>query len=297
MAAKVASLAEAAALVRDGDHLALSGFSIARNATAFAHELIRRRVRGLTLSASVLGIEADLLVGAGCAERIVYGGGSLDRFGQLGRVNEACEEKRVAVEYSSSLAITCRYLAGALGIPFIPISSLLGSDLLPPLVEAGVAREGEDPFTGARVVLLRSLQPDVAVVHAQMSDAEGNARVLGPRWDNDEAVAAAKLVVVIAEEIVPTDVIREEPELTLVPGFRVNAVVPLPFGAHPTAVYRRYDYDAEHLTLYARATRTQSAFDAYLREYVLDTDHAGYLDRVGGQPKLASLRADRELGY
>ncbi len=297
MAGKVVALADAAALVKDGDHVALSGFAIARNAAAFAHEVIRRRARGLTLSAAILGYEADLLVGAGCVARLVYGGGSLDRFGQLGRVNEAYETKKVAVEYSSSLAVTFRYLAGALGIPFLPIRSLLGSDLLPPLVAAGVAKEAADPFTGEKVVLLRALQPDVAVVYAHVADAEGNARVLGPRWDNDEAVAAAKTVIVIAEEIVPTDVIREQPELTLVPGFRVGVVAHVDFGAHPTSLYRRYDYDAEHLALYAQASRTQRDFDRYLAEYVLDADHARYLTRVGGEAKLRSLRADPERGY
>ncbi len=297
MPAKVASLADAARLVQDGDHVALSGFAIARNATAFAHELIRRRVRGLTISACVLGMEADLLVGAGCVERVIYGGGSLDRFGQLCRVNEAYEEKRVAVEYSSSLAVTFRYLAGALGVPFLPIRSLLGSDLLPPLVAAGVARESADPWSGQPVVLLRALRPDVAVLHAQLADHDGNAQVLGPRWDNGEAVAAAKTVVVIAEELVPTATIRETPELTLVPGFRVSAVARVPFGAHPTSVYRRYDYDAPHLTLYAEATRTQRDFDAYLARYVLDVDHAGYLERQGGSSRLALLRAEAGRGY
>lgn len=294
---KLATLAEAAALVHDGDHLALSGFAIARNATAFAHELIRRRARDLTVSAAVLGMEADLLVGAGCVRHVIYGGGSLDRFGQLGRVNEAIESRRITFEYTSSLALTFRYLAAGLGIPFLPTRSLLGSDLLPPLVERGIARESEDPFTRERVVLLRALRPDVAVLHAQAADADGNARVLGPRWDNDEAVAAAERVVVVADEIVPTAEIRAEPELTLVPDFRVSAVVHVPFGAHPTSVYRRYDHDAEHLVAYAEASRTQGAFDRYLADYVLDADHATYLERVGGERKLASLRADPGLGY
>ncbi len=294
---RLTTLDVAAALIHDGDHVALSGFAIARNATALAHELIRRQVRGLTISACVLGLEADLLVGAGCVERVIYGGGSLDRFGQLGRVNEAIERGRVGVEYLSSLAVTFRYLAGALGVPYLPIRSLLGSDLLAPLVAAGVAEEARDPFTGDPVVLLRAMQPDVAVLHAQVADDDGNARVLGPRWDNDEAVAAAARVIVLAEEIVPADDIRSLPELTLVASFRVSALVHLPFGAHPTSVYRRYDHDAEHLALYAESTRTQRGFDEYLARFVRGTDHAGYLAAVGGAARLAALRADPRLGY
>ncbi|HVR88473.1 MAG TPA: CoA-transferase [Candidatus Limnocylindria bacterium] len=294
---RLTSLSDAARLINDGDHVALSGFSIARNAMALAHELVRRDVRGLTISACILGLEADLLVGAGCVGRVIYGGGSLDRFGQLGRVNEAVERGRIEVEYMSSLAVTFRYLAGSLGLPYIPIRSLLASDLVAPLVAAGVAREDRDPFGGEQVVLLRALEPDAAILHAQVADADGNTRVLGPRWDNDEAVAAAKRVIVLAEEVVEPIEIRRSPELTLVPAFRVTALVHVPFGAHPTAVYRRYDYDAEHLALYADATRSQRTFDEYLARYVRGTDHAGYLAAIGGAAKLATLTADPGLGY
>ncbi|HZC31479.1 MAG TPA: CoA-transferase, partial [Gaiellaceae bacterium] len=294
---RLMTLAQAAALVHDGDHVALGGFAIARNAVALAHELVRRGVRGLTISGAVLGLEADILVGAGCVEGIVYGGGSLDRFGQLERVNDAVERGQVRVEYASSLAVTFRYLAGSLGIPYMPIRSLLGSDLLPPLVAAGVAREERDPFTGEPCVLLRALVPGVAVVHAQSADADGNVRVLGPRWDNDEAVGAAERVIVLAEEIVPADEIRAIPELTLVPSFRTSAVAHVPFGAHPTSVYRRYDHDAEHLALYAEATRSQRTFDEYVARYVRGGDHAAYIALVGGDATLAALRADDRLGY
>lgn len=291
------SLAEAAALIRDGDHVALSGFAITRNATALAHELIRRRVRGLTISAGVFGIEADLLVGAGCVERVIYSGGSLDRFGQLGRLNEAVERGTVGVEYLSALAVTYRYLAGALGLPHLPIRSMLGSDLLPPLVDAGVAREERDPFTGEPIVLVRALRPDVAAICAQAADLDGNVRVLGPRWDNAEAAGAAERVIALVDEVVPGDEIRRLPELTIVPSFRVSALVHLPYGAHPTSVYRRHDHDAEHLRLYAEATRSQRTFDEYVARYVRDTDHSGYLAAVGGEARLAALSADERLGY
>ena len=290
------SLPEAAALVRDGDHLALSGFACARNAVAFSHELIRQHRRDLTLSACILGLDADLLVGASCVRHVIYGGGSLDRFGQLHRVNQAVEQGRLPVEYTSSLAVCFRYLAGALGVPFLPIKSLLGSDLLPEV--ADTARELDCPFTGERVLLLRALQPDVAVVQVQMADAEGNARVLGPRWDNNEAAKAAEQVIVVAEELVPGEVIRRQPELTLIPGFRVGAVVPLAYGAHPTSLYGYYDYDAAHLERYARQTQTQAGFDDYVAEYVLGSaTHFDYLEKVGGVRALAGLRADPLLGY
>jgi glutaconate CoA-transferase, subunit A len=293
---KIKTLAEAAGLVKDGDHVALSGFAISRNAVAFSHELIRQGRRRLTLSQAIVGLDADILVGAGCVRHLIYGGGSLDRFGLVEQINRAYEQKRITTESYSSLAVCYRYLAGALGVPFMPIKSLLGSDVLEQLREFGNVREMDDPFSGEKVLLLKALQPDFMVLQAQMADEEGNARVLGPLWDSKEAARAASQVIVIAEDLVPTEVIRQQPELTTMPGFRVSAVVPLTYGAHPTALYRCYDYDSDHLREYV--SRSREDFEGYLREYVLGpADHQEYLERVGGVRKLASLKADVLYGY
>jgi len=300
VSSKVRSLCEAAALVKDGDHLGLSGFAVARNAIAFSHELIRQGRRDLTISQAIVGMDADILVGAGCVKHLVYGGGSLDRFGLVEHINRAYEQKRIVAESYSSLAVCFRYLAGALGVPFMPIKSLLGSDILTRLYEVAPdsVREMDCPFTGERLLLLRALQPDYAVIQAQMADEEGNARVLGPLWDSKEAARAAREVIVIAEELVPTEIIRQQPELTVVPGFRVSAVVPLTYGAHPTSLYRCYDYDADHLTAYVAASRKPDDWNTYLHEYVFEPrDHNEYLERVGGLTKLQALKADALYGY
>jgi glutaconate CoA-transferase, subunit A len=295
---KVMALAEAAALVRDGDHVALSGFAVARNAVAFSHELIRQGRRKLTISQAIVGLDADVLVGAGCVSHLIYGGGSLDRFGLVEQINRAYEQQRISTESYSSLAVCFRYLAGALGVPFMPIKSLLGSDIVERLRESGNVREMADPFSGEKVLALKALQPDFMVLQAQMADADGNARVLGQLWDSKEAARAAKQTIVIAEELVPTEVIRQQPELTTVPGFRVAAVVPLTYGAHPTALYRCYDYDSDHLRAYVAASRSPSTYAEYLDRYVLGVaDHFEYLERVGGVSKLASLKADVLYGY
>jgi glutaconate CoA-transferase, subunit A len=295
---KVMALAEAAALVRDGDHVALSGFAVARNAVAFSHELIRQGRRKLTISQAIVGLDADVLVGAGCVSHLIYGGGSLDRFGLVEQINRAYEQQRISTESYSSLAVCFRYLAGALGVPFMPIKSLLGSDIVERLRESGNVREMADPFSGEKVLALKALQPDFMVLQAQMADADGNARVLGPLWDSKEAARAAKQTIVIAEELVPTEVIRQQPELTTVPGFRVAAVVPLTYGAHPTALYRCYDYDSDHLRAYVAASRSPSTYAEYLDRYVLGVaDHFEYLERVGGVSKLASLKANVLYGY
>ena len=301
LTSKVKTMAEAAALVRDGDHVALGGFACTRNAVAFTHEIIRQGRRDLTLSAAVLGMDADLLVGAGRVKRLIYGGGSLDRFGTIQCVNRAYEQGTLVPEYYSSLAVCMRYMAGALGIPFMPIKSLLGSDLLVRLEQETAAdnvKEMDDPFTGEHVVLLRALVPDVAVVQVHMADEEGNARILGPRWDNDEAVKAARQVVVLAEEIVSGDVIRQQPEMTFIAGFRVDAVVEAPYGAHPTSMYKCYDHDEEHLRLWVSKARTDRGALEYVDEWITGCqDHAEYLERVGGFKRLQEIKADSLLGY
>ena len=297
---KVATLAEAAATIPDGAHIALGGFAIARNATAFARELIRQGRRGLTVSQGICGLESDLLAGAGAVERLIYGGGSLDKFGLLICINRLIEQRKIIAEAYSGLALTFKFLAGALGLPFMPIRSIRASDVLARAREAAPDQVAEVacPFTGEPLLVLRALVPDVAVIQVQVADALGNARIYGPRWDNWEAARAARRVIVVAEEIVPTDAIRELPEMTAIPGHRVQAVVPLAYGAHPTALYRCYDYDAEHLQEYAAAAKDPAGLPRYLEKYVFGpADHETYLARAGGRDRLARLAADAKLGY
>jgi glutaconate CoA-transferase subunit A len=297
---KLATLAEAVASVPSGAHVALSGFAITRSNMAFAREIARQGIHDLTVSQCVGAMDADLLVGAGAVRRIVYGGGSLDRFGRLNCVNRGIEEGALVAEEYSSLSMTFRYVAGSLGLPFIPIRCLRGSDVLERLQEIAPADVSsvDDPFTGDEWLALRPLTPDVAVVQVQVADEEGNAWVFGPRWDNEEQVKAAERAIVITEELVSTEVIRRDPERTVIPGFRVSHVVHLPFSAHPTSVYRAYDYDAEHITKYATATKTAEGMREYLDTYVHGVeDHWSYLELVGGTKHLSTLTADAILGY
>ncbi len=300
MSGKVKPLAEVVRTVPPGAHIALGGFATSRNPIAFVHELIRQNKNDLTLSQCVMGMDTDLLVGAGLVRRLIVGGGSLDRFGLVQCVNRARESGTVQSIDSTSLSVCFGYLAGALGISFIPIKSMLASEMLERLLRDApeYLRLGTCPFTGEAYVFLRALTPDVAVVHVQVADSEGNCRIRGPRWENEEQAKAARRVVVITEELVSTDEIRREPERTVIPGHRVEAVVHQPYGAHPTAVFGCYDYDAEHLTQYVEQTKTAEGTEAYLRTYIRGTqDHRAYLEKVGGERKLNLLKADPVLGY
>jgi acyl CoA:acetate/3-ketoacid CoA transferase alpha subunit len=297
---KVSSLAEAVASISPGDHVALSGFATARCVMAFAHEVIRQEKKQLTVSQCVAGMDADLLVGAGAVERIVYGGGSRGRSGQHQCINRAIEQGTLNREEFSSLSMTFRYLAGSLGLPFIPIRSLNGSDILKELQEKTPPLVGtlQDPFTGEDWLVLKPLIPDVAVVQVQVADEEGNAWILGPRWDNEEQVKASKRTIVITEQLVSTESIRRFPERTLIHGFRVSHVVNLPFSAHPSSVYGVYDFDRAHIKTFAEASKTPKCFQEYLDQYVYGVnDHWGYLEKLGGMKYLNGLLADPVLGY
>jgi acyl CoA:acetate/3-ketoacid CoA transferase alpha subunit len=297
---KTCSLQEAVQSIPDGSHISLSGFAITRCNVAFAAEVIRQNIHDLTISQCVGALDADMLVGAKLVKRFIYGGGSLDRFGRLACVNRAIEDGSLVADEFSSLSVTFRYLAGALGLPFLPIRSINGSDLYKKLQESGSGDIAEivDPFTGENWLVLKPLLPDVSVVQVQAADKEGNAWIEGPRWDNIEQVRSSKRAILIAERIISTEEVRQRAEKTVIPGLYVSHVVELPFSAHPTSVYGEYDYDANQIITYAKAALTQAGIDEYLQKFVFGVNsHAEYLELIGGNKRLAELKADKELGY
>ena len=297
---KRTSLSEAVKSIPSGAHIGLSGFSITRCAMAFVREVIRQGIKNLTVSQCVGAMDTDMLVGAGAVDRLIYGGGSLDRFGLLANVNAGIETGALLAEEYSSLSIAFRYLAGSLGLPFIPIRSLAGSDLLTRIRERAGAEVAfvDDPFTKDRWLVLKPLVPDVSIMQVQTCDEEGNSWIMGPKWDSGEQVKASERTIVIAERVVPTELIRREPERCVIPNLLVSHVVELPYGAHPTSVHREYDYDAGRIEDYVGATGSRDTFQAYLDAYVFGVkDHGEYLEKVGGMEKLESLRADPVLGY
>jgi len=301
MTDKVKSVSEVVRSVPSGSHIALGGFAIARNLIAVVHELIRQQKRDLTVSQGVVGLETDLLVGAGLVSHLIMGGGSLDRFGPAHCVNRARESKSLRCEDLTSLSVCFRYLAGALGLSFIPIKSLFASEILQRL-EAGPGasdvKQLKCPFTGEEYVLLRALTPDVSFIHVQIADREGNCQINGARWGNEEQAKAGRRLVVVAEELVPTEFIQRSPERTIIPGHRVEAIIHQPFGAMPTSVFGCYDYDADHLRLYVDHAKEPRRFQEYLEKFVLGCrDHWEYLEKLGGLPRMEELRAEPILGY
>ena len=212
-------------------------------------------------------------------------------------MNQAFCRGDVKIEEYSSLGMTFKFLAGSLGIPFMPIQSLLGSDMLKFLPDDAY-RVQDCPFTGEKVVMLRAEVPDFGVVHAQMADEDGNTIIKGPMWENIEMARASEKVIVIAEDIVSTDVMKDNPNQVTLPGAFVNHVVHQPFGAYPCSVYEYYDHDFEHLMHYCKANREDGPFKEYMDENVFGVDSfEEYLQRHLTVEKLLKIRPDPTLKY
>ena len=297
---KVKTVTEVVQSIPDGAHVALGGFAINRCNIVVSHELIRQEKKNLTLSQGVVGLDTDLLVGAGLVKRCIMGGGSLDRFGPVHCINRARERQPGWSHDYSSLTISLKYLAGAMGLSFMPTKCLLASEVLERLEEFAP----EDvklmtcPFTGEEYLLLRALTPDISFVHVQVADREGNSQISGARWENEEQAKAAKRLVVVAEELVPTEYIQRNPERTIIQGHRVEAVIHQQFGAYPTACFEYYDFDADHLRLYVSQAKKAETFTEYVDKYILGTkDHWEFLEKAGGLRRMNLIRAEKLFGY
>jgi glutaconate CoA-transferase, subunit A len=298
MNSKIITLAEAAARVPDGAHLTISGFAHSLAPLAFVRELIRQGRGGLELTSMGDCWAVDMLAGAGRVRRARLSNYMFEGFGRCPNFSRAVETGAMQVDDYSHFAVTSRWMAAALGLPSMPVRVMLGTDLVrkKPLDRADIV-EAPCPLTGDPLLFVRASRPDFAVLHASRADAEGNVQLFGTSSTIEEQARAAQRVLVTVEEIVPEAVIREQPELTLLPGFLVEAVVPVPYGAHPTGMFRYYDFDREHVAGYMQAGRSPEAFQRYLDEHVFGVpDHAAYLRRIGIR-RLMALRADPWRGY
>jgi len=309
---KLMTLEDAVArFVRDGSQVAVGGFTINRNPMALVYEIARRRVRDLHLVVHSNGQALDVLVGAGCVGRLEIAYGGNGRFAPTCfRFRKAVEREELLVEDYTNNQMTLRFLAGALGVPFIPSKSGLGTDVLalegfPPEVRGrdGVAPHKAylmgDPFDHGddQVALLPALTPDVALLHAQQVSTDGTVRIKGLTFADLEQCKAATAVVVTCEEIVPADYLKLDPDQNALPPFLVDAVVPVPYGAHPTACRYFYDYDPAHLNLYKAVAKDDDRWSEYLEEWVYGIGSWDeYLDKVGGA-RLARIRANTVAGY
>jgi glutaconate CoA-transferase subunit A len=309
---KIIGLAEAAAMVPDGATISFGGFTTQRHPMAFIYELIRLKRRNLYLFGHSPGGDWDILIGAGCVKRVELAYEADEAFNTVGpRWRLAVQRGQIEWEDYSNFAMVSRFSAGAMGIPFMPIRSLLGSDLLTcEMLSEGQRKDDvrtsskklhvmESPFvTNDRIVLVPAIHTEFAVLHVQKSTANGTIRIEGQSFADVQQALCADTVIITAEEIVEEDILRQEPERNPLPFFVVKHVCQVPYGAHPYAVFNYYDYDPYQLKQYHEAANDDAAFKQYLNHFVYEVKSFNeYLACVGGASRLDCLKADPKFGY
>ncbi len=286
---KLLSMSEAVSrFVNDGDTVAIEGFT-AFICFAAGHEIIRQQKRELTLVRMTPDLIYDQMVAAGVARKLIFSYLGNPGVGSLYAIRRAVEKgipHPLELEEYSHFGMVARYLAGASNLPFFPLRSYTGSDMpaANPLI-----RFVQSPYGDGEIAVVPPLKPDVAFLHAQHADAQGNTQLWGLLGMQKEVAFAAKKVVVVVEEIVDETVIRRDPNRTLIPGLVVDAVVHEPFGAHPSYVQGYYDRDNAFYLEWGELSKTAESTNAWLQEWVYNVpDRAAYLQKLG-QKRLDSL--------
>lgn len=272
-----------ARLVSDGDYVSYDFSSFTRGPASLIREIIRQGKRNLWFCAKFTLMESTLLMAGGCLEGVDVG------FLGLGQaVGRAVAEGRLKVSEWTNGTLTLRHLAGAMGVPFLPTRTLLGSDTL----ERSGARVVRDPFTGGPVALVPAVNPDVGLVHVHQCDVYGNGRCFGPGVSPVETAMASRKVIISTDEIIDHEDIRRDPGRTTIPYYLVDAVVYAPFGAHPGGLPGVYEMDQEHLNEFLACEGDPGRLAGYLEKYVYSVSgHREYLEQRVGLGRLMELRA------
>jgi glutaconate CoA-transferase subunit A len=293
------TLAEAAKMVPNGSEIFWGGFGFQRAPIAFAHELTRQKKRNLNIQTCGSEVDLEIMCGAGVADKFEIAFTAIEALGLSNNARRRVVEGKLQVEDYSNLAMAMRFLGGSLNVPFMPIRSLMGTDM------AKLARFKGDqklkvidcPFTGEKICLVPSVKPDFSIVHVQRVDKTGNAQIDGIVGEDIEGSRCGKKLIVLAEELIDEEAIRTNPDQTKIPAMYVDHVVILPYTAHPMMCHNYYDYDLEHLQMFHKLTRTEEGWQEYLDTYILGVEsHAEYLEKIGWE-NLNKLKAKKPWGY
>lgn len=276
--------------VTDGCYLGTELYGTVRAPMSLVRELIRQGKKDLRLVGQGV-LETDLLLGAGVVEEMDLTYIGLELYGTSQVFRRAAESGRLKriVEWSNG-ALTWRFKAAAMGVPFLPVRVMLGSDTF----KYSAAKVAECPFTGQKVCLVPALILDVTLMHVHRADRYGNAQIDGISGFAHEIARASKRLIISAEEIIDTEEIRRYPERTIIPYFLVDAVVHAPFGSHPGEMAYLYARDEEQLREWVEASKTEEGTQAYLDKYIYSlANHQEYLEFIG-QERLEALKAAME---
>lgn len=264
--------------VFDGDMVYAAGFT---HLIPFAagHEIIRQNRKNLTLTRATPDLIYDQMVAAGCASKVIFSYMGNPGVGSLRIVRAAIERGEIEWEEYSHFGMITRLQAGASGLPFLPMNQTGATDLeiANPRIKRIV-----DPYSGNELIAVPALNPDVAIVHVQRADKNGNAHLWGIVGEQKEVAFASKRVILTAEEIVDETIIRSDPNRTLIPGFIVSAVCEVPHAAHPSYAQGYYDRDNEFYLKWDKISESKEEVMKYLDEWVFSvSDRSDYWDKLG----------------
>ena len=303
-----------AGLIPDGASVAIGLQMEQMIPFAAGHEIIRQKKRGLTLIGPISDILFDQLIAAGCVERVIAAWVGNVMMGSAYNFRRAVEQGGLQVVNMTNFTVALALQAAAMGVPFLPTRTALGSNVArdndffaeidSPFRETQSGNSSTRPGGPDKLHAVRALTPDVAIVHLQRADREGNAHCWGNFGVMTEAVRAAKQVIVLAEKIVDAEVIASDPNRTVVPGFLVNAVVECRYGAHPSPVQGCYKRDDAFFRQYHEQTRGKASSEAWLQRWVHSVaDRTAYMNQLGGcrvddlSVKLHAYAAQTDFGY
>lgn len=315
LSGKRASISEAVSEITNGNSITFSGFTIWRRPMAAIYEIVRQQKSDLHLIEVNSGTHGDILVGAGCVKIWESCWVGHELYGKLG-ANLARKSKNgeIIIEDYSHVHMLMRLMAGAMGLPYLPTKASMGTDILNPEYDVlGVEglRDGNNPsiptkkfdfatdtfYNEGTIVHVPAARPDVCIAHVQQVGEDGTVRVSGQRYSDAEAMKAAKKLIVFAEEVVPEHVLRREPTTNLIPHYLVDAVVEVPWGAHPTGCFGCYEVDGAFIRDYYSKTKTQEGFDQWADEWIFGVkDFNEYLYKLGFK-RLDTLRANSAINY
>jgi len=275
--------------ISDGDYIAFGGFGHVRVPMIIIYEIIRQKRHNLTIAGKTAVHDLDTLIGAGCVAKVeaAYSFGHELR-GLSPASRRAVESGKVkVVAETSNAGYQWRFLAGMLGVPFIPARNLLGTDTL----KKSSCKVVRDPFTGKNIVLIPACNPDVACIHVPRCDKYGNCQIDGILVEDFELARSARRLIITTEKIISEDEIRKKPWRTVIPYIYVDAVVEAPFGSHPCQMPYMYFFDEDVIGEWLTASRTEEGAKEFFDKYVFGVkDFSDYLELIGGKEKLEHLR-------
>ena len=280
--------------VRDGDFIASGGFGHVRVSMAIVYEMIRQKKRNLIMAGKTAVHDCDILVGSGCVNRVEVAyafGHELRGLSPASRRMVESGQCKVIAE-TSNAGYQWRFLAGMMGLSFIPSRTMLGTDTS----KYSSSKIAKDPFTGKPIMFIPAAYPDVAFIHVHCCDVYGNAHINATTVEDIELSRCARRLILTTEEIVGNDVIQKEPWQTKIPFFVVDAVVEVPYGSHPCQMPGMYYFDEEHIAEWLDLSKTADGVDKYLNKYVFSVNNfEDYLELCGGIQKMNYLKRRENL--